>query len=141
MIQTVGDTVLELTLKLTCWQKPAGLDSRIQVLLTLASPDHNWFHMMHIKRMLLFFLFFLFAHTNVYYVSHHFINYAVQFRMNFWCFLFHCNEVFFDPVTPKFCEVNNKLVFLKPTKHLYGIVFRLNVFFLPLHKTINKSKL
>lgn len=29
-----------------------------------------------------FFLFF-FAHTNVYYVSHHFINYAVQFRMNF----------------------------------------------------------
>lgn len=83
MIQTVGDTVLELTLKLTCWQKPAGLDFHIQVLLWLIMPDH-WFWMWHQTIVVVFWGFF--GHTNMsmhWYVSHHFINYAVTVSWEF----------------------------------------------------------
>lgn len=83
MIQTVGDTVLELTLKLTCWQKPAGLDFHIQVLLWLIMPDH-WFWMWHQTIVVVFWGFF--GHTNMsmhWYVLHHFINYAVTVSWEF----------------------------------------------------------
>lgn len=83
MIQTVGDTVLELTLKLTCWQKPAGLDFHIQVLLWLIMPDH-WFWMWHQTSVVVFLGFF--GHTNMsmhWYVSHYFINYAVTVSWEF----------------------------------------------------------
>lgn len=138
MIQTVGDTVLELTLKLTCWQKPAGLDSHIQVLLCLAVPYHNCFHMMHIKH------FFLFAHTNGYYVSRTtLLTMQGQFRVNFLTFLFLI--VIRCILTQRHAGFEKLILnwyFWNQLNIIDEIVFIPIIwFFLPLYKAINKTKL